>query len=204
MDDLRSELNELKQFIAELKADRAETKEKERRESWTRYVSLTIVIIAVVGSIAAQWAGKYSGMSQMSQAQASDQWNFYQAQSVKQHLFEVSRKQLPKSASEPDALKQQKEYDAKIADYEARKANIYKVAKRFEEIRNVASQVGGKLAPALSCFSISIALASICLMTKKKPLWFVAIALAAVGVVLMLWAKSIPVPKPIDIEISSK
>ena len=27
------------------------------RESWTKYVSLTVVIIAVVGSIAAQWSG---------------------------------------------------------------------------------------------------------------------------------------------------
>ena len=44
-------------FIAELKADRAATKEKEKSESWTKYVSLTVVIIAVVGSIAAQWSG---------------------------------------------------------------------------------------------------------------------------------------------------
>jgi uncharacterized protein DUF4337 len=91
MDDLRSELNELKEFIADLKADRAATKEKERRDAWTKYVSLTVVLIAVAASIAAQWGGKYSSTGQMSQAQASDQWNFYQAQSIKQHLFELTR-----------------------------------------------------------------------------------------------------------------
>ena len=56
MDDLKSELNELKQFIGELKADRAATKEKEKRDGWTKYVSLTVVLIAVLASIAAQWA----------------------------------------------------------------------------------------------------------------------------------------------------
>ena len=94
MDDLRSELNELKAFIADLKADRAATKEKEKREAWTKYVSLSVVLIAVIAAINAQWSGKYSGMGQMSQAQASDQWNFYQALSIKQHLFELTRDQV--------------------------------------------------------------------------------------------------------------
>src|SRR5271170_2596241 len=112
MDDLSRELNELKSFIADLKADRAATKEKERRESWTKYVSLTVVLIAVVATINAQWSGKYSGMSQMSQAQASDQWNFYQAQSIKQHMFELTRTQLSKDANEPETAKAQKDFDA--------------------------------------------------------------------------------------------
>jgi hypothetical protein len=194
MDDLRSELNELKQFIAELKADRAATKEKERRESWTKYVSVTVVIIAVIGSIAAQWAGKYSSMSQMSQALASDQWNFYQAQSVKQHLFEVSRRQAARNATDPESLQQQKEYEAKIADYEARKTKIKDEAERLEKKRDYASQVGRKLGFAISCFSVSIALASICMMSKKKPLWFIAMGLAAFAVAQMIAAKSIPLP----------
>jgi hypothetical protein len=44
--------------------------EKEQREAWTKYVSLTVVIIAVIAAIATQWGGKYSGRTQMSQAQA--------------------------------------------------------------------------------------------------------------------------------------
>ena len=54
MDDLRTELNELKQFIADLKEDRAMTNAKEAREAWTKYVSLTLVIIAVLTAMAAQ------------------------------------------------------------------------------------------------------------------------------------------------------
>jgi len=44
---------------------------------------------------------------------------------------------------------------------------------------------------AISFFSVSIAMASICLVTKKKPLWFLAIAFAAVAVAEMVtvWLK---------------
>ncbi len=194
MDDLRSELNDLKQFIAELKADRAATKEKERREAWTKYVSLTIVVYAVIASVAAQWGGKYGSMTQMSQAQASDQWNFYQAQSVKQHMFELTKAQLVKGGTDVENAKAQKDFDAKIADYDARKVKIKEDAERLEKRRDVASQIGGKLGLAISCFSVAIATASLCLLTKKKPLWFCSMVFAAVGVAEMIAARMIPTP----------
>jgi hypothetical protein len=194
MDDLRSELNELKQFIAELKADRAATKEKERREAWTRYVSLTVVLFAVIASIAAQWSGKYSSMTQMSQAQASDQWNFYQAQSVKQHMFELTRTQLLKGGTDAETAKAQKDFEAKIADYEARKLKIKEDAERLELRRDVASKIGGRLGLAISCFSVAIATASLCLLTKKKPLWFCSMVFAAVGIAEMIVARMMKTP----------
>jgi hypothetical protein len=189
MDDLRSELNDLKQFIVELKADRAATKEKERREAWTKYVAVTIVFFAVVSSIAAQWSGKYSSMTQMSQAQASDQWNFYQAQSVKQHMFELTRTQLSKDANDPETAKAQKDFDSKIADYNARKVKIKEDAEKLESRRDMASKIGGKLGLAISCFSVAIATASLCLLTKKKPLWFCSMVFAAAGIAQMIAAK---------------
>src|SRR5271166_4292811 len=131
MDDLKSELAELKQFIADLKADRAATKEKERREAWIKYVSLTVVVFAVIASTASQWAGGYSSMTQLAQAQASDQWNYYQAQSVKQHMFELTRTQLSKSGAESEITTARKEFDAKIAEYEKRRADSKAEATRL-------------------------------------------------------------------------
>jgi len=189
MDNLQSELAELKQFIVDLKADRAATKEKERREAWTKYVSLTVVIVAVIASIAAQWSGKYSSMTQMNQAQASDQWNFYQSQSIKQHLFEIGRPALNKNIDDPGSLKLQKDYEAKIAGYEQKKAEIKAKAEKFEQTRDYASKRSSKMGVVISCFTISIAVASICLVTKKKPLWFLSMLLAALGIVQMILVK---------------
>jgi hypothetical protein len=191
MDDLRSELNELKAFIGDLKADRAAAKEKERREGWTRYVSLTVVVLAVVASVAAQWSGKFSGMGSMSQAQASDQWSFYQARSIKQHLFELSRDQFIKNSNDADAIKN---YNDKIADYEARKAKITQEAHALEAKRDFAGKVGAHLGLAISIFSVSIATASMCLLTKKKPLWIFAMLLACVGIYQMIVAHMMKMP----------
>jgi nitrate reductase NapE component len=191
MDDLKSELNDLKQFIAELKADRAATKEKERREAWTKYVSLTVVVFAVIAS---QWGGSYSSKTQLAQAQASDEWNYYQAQSVKQHMFELTRSQLPKSAGESEMAGAKKDFDAKIAEYEKRRADSKTEATRLENKRDVYSKIGGRLGLAISCFSVAIATASLCLLTKKKPLWFCSMIFAAVGIAQMVAAKTIIIP----------
>jgi preprotein translocase subunit SecY len=184
MEELKSELAELREFVAELKADRAATKEKERRESWTKYVSMGVVIIAVISSIVAQQAGKFGGMAQMSQAQASDEWNYYQALSIKQHMFELSRGQLPKDATTPEAIAQQKKFDAKIADYEKRKADRQAAAQSLEAKRQYASRMGARMSLAGACFTVSIAVASICLVTKKKPLWAVSLILSGIGVLI--------------------
>jgi hypothetical protein len=189
MDDLHGELNELKSFIADLKADRAATKEKEKRDAWTRYVSLTVVVIAVMASVAAQWGGKYGSRVQMNQAQASDAWSAYQSQSIKEHIYDTTRKQLPKNATDADALQQKKEFEDKVADYEKKKAEWSEKATAFEKVRDASSQKGGFMGTAISFFSISIAMASTCLLTKKKPLWILAmaLALAALGEMIYAW-----------------
>lgn len=190
MNDLQKEISELKQFIIDLKADRATTKEKEKREAWTKYVSLTVVIIAVMAAIATQWGGKYSGRTQMSQVQASDQWAFYQAKSIKQHLDEVTLAQLARTGSGNDVelTKTIKNLTDALARYDKEKAEIKANALGLEAIRDDAGKRSGKIGAAISYFTVAIATASICTVTKKKPLWFVSMILAAIAAVQMVLA----------------
>jgi hypothetical protein len=196
MDNLQDELKDLKGFIAELKADRAATKEKEKRESWTKYVSLTVVIIAVVGSLAAQWSGKYGSRVQLSQAMASDAWNLYQARSVKGHLLEVTTNALAKmgNASDPEVQKMLKAYAKDVAKYDDGKEESQKIARAYEEDRDAAQALGAKLGPSLPLFSVSIAMASMCLLTKKKPLWLIAMLTAAIATGMMISARLAETP----------
>jgi hypothetical protein len=196
MDNLQDELKDLKGFIAELKADRVAAKEKEKRDSWTKYVSLTVVIIAVIGSIAAQWAGKYSSRVQISQAQASDEWNLYEARSVKGHLLEVATNTLAKmaNANDPEFQRMIKGFAKDVAKYDHDKADSKKIAEAFEADRDNAAALGKKLGPAVPLFSVSIAMASMCLLTKKKPLWLIAIFVAAIATVMMISARLAETP----------
>ena len=196
MDNLQDELKELKGFIAELKADRVATKEKEKREAWTKYVSLTVVLIAVLGSIATQWAGKYSSRVQLSQAKASDSWNLYQARSVKGHLLEVTTNFLAKmgDSNNPEVQKMLKDYSKAVTKYNGGKDESQSIARAYEADRDTAEALGKKLSPAIPLFSVSIAMASMCLLTKRKPLWLVALFAAAVATVMMISARVAEVP----------
>ncbi len=202
MSDFTEELKELKTFVADLKTDRAAQKEKEQREAWTKYTSLSLVFVAVLAAIATQWSGKYSSRvlvslndSTFNQALATDEWSFYQAKSIKQNLYEVARDQLAQvaGAANADLAKTEAKMTSKIEKYEKEKKDIQEEAKRLEKLRDdlreaatLASKKGGGMGLAVSIFQISIAMGSICLVTKRKQLWYLALLLALGATVEMI------------------
>ena len=201
--NLDKEIAELKEFIADLKQDRSAQKEKEQREAWTKYTAVSLVFIAVLAAVATQWSGKYSGKvlvelndSTFKQAQASDQWSYYQAKSIKQNLYEAIREVTAKApGTNVDHGKQALEaFNAKVAKYESEKAEIKQKAEQLEKERDAAraaatsaSEHGGGMGLAIAIFQISIALASICMVTKKRPLWYVSLVLAALATAKMVF-----------------
>jgi hypothetical protein len=203
MDSLENELQELKGFIADLKADRATQKEKEKRESWTKYTSMSIVFIAVLAAIATQLSGKYSGRTLVElnnatfhQAAASDKWGEFQANSIKRNLYETVHTFTPKdsSLSAGEAAKREETYAAKIKKYQDAQDQTKKEAEdlqaqrdKSQDIAKDSSAHGGRMGTAVSIFQISIAMGSICLVTKKKWLWYVSLALAAAATAQMIY-----------------
>jgi hypothetical protein len=193
MDPLQKEINELKQFMVDLKADRAATKAKEKAEAWTKYVALTLVIIAVIAAVANQYSGKYSSQVQFNQIKASDQWNYYEAKSIKQHLDDSALTQLEanNNATNPAVAKAVLKIQAEIAHFELDKTNIQNAALAFEKKRDDAAVRGRHMGLSVTLFSVAIATASICTVTKRKPLWFAAMAMAAFAIFKMAIAWTI-------------
>jgi hypothetical protein len=167
-------------------------KEKEKREAWTKYVSLTVVVIAVVAAIASQAAGKYGGRTQMSQAQASDQWAYYQAKSIKGYLYELQKEKLeldlkllgPKATPSliEDYQKKIDGYAKNIKRYNDEKAQIEKDARNFEAIKVDATVHAQTFGMAVIFLQIAILLSSIAALMKKKPVWILGLVTGAVGV----------------------
>ena len=81
-----------------------------------------------------------------------------------------------------------KEFDDKVADYEAKKTDWQNKAKGFEDAQAEASRKGSYMGTSISFLSIAIAMTSTCLLTKKKPLWFISILLALAGLGEMIYA----------------
>ena len=192
-----NELEELKNLVVELKADRAAQKEKEKRESWTKYVSLSMVFLAVLAGWATLKGGGFTtrtlkemNEATFNQAEASDQWSFYQAKSIKQNLYEIELDRLNAAAApEGDKIAKMK---AKVDKYDKDKTDITAGAKKFEEARDKARESAARAAEhskemglAITFFQIAIALGGVCLIVKKKPLWLVSCGLG-VGATIQL------------------
>jgi hypothetical protein len=194
-----TDLDELKQLVAELRADHVAQKEKEKRDGWTKYVSLTMVCIAVLAAIATLKGGGFStrSLKQMNeatfnQAEASDQWSFFEARSIKENLYEIELEHLT-AAPVPDAAAVGKIRD-KIAKYEKDKTDITVQAKKYEAARDDARKAAASAAEhsrqmglSITFFQIAIALGATCLIVKKKPLWIVSSVFGALATAQMVY-----------------
>ena len=194
-----SDLDELKQLVAELRAEHVAQKEKDKRERWTKYVSLTMVVIAVLAAIATLKGRGFStrtlkdmNEATFNQTQASDQWSFFEAKSIKQNLYQIELDHL-NAAPAPDAATVAK-MKAKVDKYDKDKADITATAKKYEAARDAArnsatisAEHSKQMGLAITLFQIAIALGAMCLIVKKKPLWIVSTILGALAVAQMIY-----------------
>src|ERR1041385_7386951 len=58
-------------------------------ETWISWVALSTAILAVLAAIAGLLSGKHANEAMMSQIEASDQWNYYQAKSIKASVLDA-------------------------------------------------------------------------------------------------------------------
>ena len=71
-----------------------EKKPEDKKDPWLNHLALTTVIFAVCATLSTFKGGGYSTRSVISQAQASDQWAYYQAKSIKANLYQIQRERL--------------------------------------------------------------------------------------------------------------
>ena len=194
--------DDVKELIASIKAEKQALKDKELRDSWTKYVSLTLVCLAVLTAIATLKGGGFTtrtlkelNEATFQQAHASDQWSFFQAKSIKQNLYEIEADLMPKDA-DAKAIEKVK---AKVEKYGKEKDEIMKDAKAHEVKRDAArtnaakaAELSKEMGMAITLFQISVALGGICLITKKKWLWFGALRVGGYAGFTMFTVLSTP------------
>ena len=187
------ELKEFRELVASIKADRQLQKEKESRDSWTKYVSLSMIFIAVLAAVANQKGGGFSSTvvkqlneATFNQAAASDQWSLYQAKGIKQSLAEGELDSLRLANAKDE--KRIATLAAKAKRYETEKQAVMKDATALEakrdEARRLAERAGAlgrKMGLASTLFQIGIAIGGVCLIVKKRWLWWVSLVIGALA-----------------------
>jgi len=162
---------------------------EEIKDPWLNYLALTTILLAVCATLATFKAGGYSSRAVLSQSQASDQWAYYQSKSVKLNLYEMGRVMIVLERKALAAGPVAAEYDAAIEDnakktakYEQEKGEIQEKAKLLERVRDDAMKHGSLFGIAVIFLQISILLSSISALLKKRQVWYLGMAVGAVGV----------------------
>ena len=158
-------------------------------DSMLSKVSITIALLAVVaatiGSLETIETAKTissKNAAVLLQNKATDNWNFFQAKSLKKNMYEIAAETNPGRAE--DYVKQAKRYDSEQKD-------IMKKAEELEHASEAKLHAAEHhehrhhvLTIAVTLLHVSIAIATISIITKgKRWPWFGAMGLGLAGVV---------------------
>jgi hypothetical protein len=150
-------------------------------------IAVMTAIFATLGAMMGFKAGAtqneallFKNEAAIRRAQASDQWNFYQAKSGKQNLAELG--------AELTTGEVQARFNKEAERYKGEKAEIMPVAKKFEkeaEDAEAASEASmhshHRWAQATTLIQIAIALAAITILTRNRALQYVSFGVAALA-----------------------
>lgn len=152
-------------------------------------IALVTAILATIGAILSYQSGANQNQalflkneSIRKQAQASDQWAFYQASSIKQHIAEDM-------ASIASNEQQRVKLLARATHEASKKTKIMQTAEQLQRQSEAYNERSARvlrpherMALGMTLIQIAVALASITVLTRRKWLFWCAMLSALVGV----------------------
>jgi hypothetical protein len=165
--------------------------------TFLKRIALTTAILAACAAIASLRAGAtvnealvLKTESTRLQAEASDQWTFYQAKGIKAAVQDASATSWLAIGKEPPA-----KYAEEQKRYKDQQVEISKKAQEKEHARDEKSKEADHLlhehhgfANAVALFQVSIALGAVAALTRNKLVWFGSMGAGLIG--LAFFAKA--------------
>jgi hypothetical protein len=159
-----------------------------------RFIALTTALLAVLAALASLRAGAtvnealaLKTEATRLQAEASDQWAYYQAKGIKAAVQEAVRASWLAAGKEPPA-----EVAAKAKRYGEEQEAIAEKAREREKERDAREAEAGHLlhahhrfAVAVALFQVSIALGAVAALTRNKLVWRGSLAVGLAGLVAL-------------------
>lgn len=152
---------------------------KHSSERWISWVALTTAILAVLAAIASLLSGEHANEAMLNQIEASNQWSYYQAKSIKAAVLDA-KTAFTVTPNESD--------DAKRNRYEKEQEEIKSEAQRKETTAKSSFHKHEVFARSVTMFQIAIAIAAISALTKKHSFWFVSLVFGAFGCAFLVLA----------------
>ena len=144
---------------------------------WISWVALSTALLAVLAAIAGLLSGSHANEAMMSQIEASDHWAYYQAKGIKASVLDA-KMTLSGTPNEQDK--------AKADRYQEEQAEIQKEAQKSESEAKSNFHQHEVFARSVTMFQISIAIAAISALTRRRRFWVVSLLFGAVGSVFLV------------------
>ena len=179
--------------VAEVELPDLHELEERRDKAFTRRVALTTAVYAVVLAIAS--LGGNNAMKEMllAQQQSSDQWAFYQAKVIREHLYRVQKLMVDVSLGEGIALPAQQRakletlsqrFGEEEKRYAAEKKDVERDAKKLEHERDISRARDPYFDYAEVLLQIAIVTASVSILASSRPVFGFSLVLAITGTLL--------------------
>jgi hypothetical protein len=151
---------------------------KHSGEAWISWVALSTAILAVLAAIASLLSGEHANEAMINQIEASDQWSYYQAKSIKAAVLDA--KTAFAGAEGAD--------QSKRARYEKEQEEIKSEAEHKQAAAKSYFHKHVVFARGVTMFQIAIAIAAISALTRKRSFWVVSLVFGATGCVFLVLA----------------
>jgi len=152
---------------------------KHSGEAWISGVALSTAILAVLAAIASLLSGEHANEAMLNQIEASSQWSYYQAKSIKAAVLDakIAFTGSPNESVQSKRARYEKEQREIKSEAEAKQA----AAKSYFHKHEV-------FARGVTMFQIAIAIAAISALTKKRSFWLVSLVFGAFGCAFLVLA----------------
>ncbi|MBV9127716.1 MAG: DUF4337 domain-containing protein [Verrucomicrobia bacterium] len=173
----------------------AEHAGSEPMSRWIMGVALSSAILAALAAVASLLAGHHANEAMISQLKANDQtvkasnqWAYYQAKGVKANVLASKIELLSNLGKEagPDDAQRVARYETEQKEIKAKAEEFEHEAKHLEEEGEAHLDSHVVLARSVTMFQVSIAVAAVSVLTRKRMFWFVSMMFGALGIVFML------------------
>jgi multidrug resistance efflux pump len=174
-------------------------KEEKAKSKWNNVIAITISIYAIFAALTGLKENEITtdtllemDSAVLSQAQASDQWTFYDSKSVKNDMVKYLSGLLPAFGNTAETKRIQDDFQKSLNKFENEKTDIQNKATELEKARDEKIKATServkehhKASVAMVFLQISIVLASTSGLLKKRTLWVGSMVVAAAGIIYL-------------------
>ena len=148
------------------------------KEPFDRNVALTMAVLAAVIAVVSVAGQILVTEELLGQQKASDQWSYYQAKDLRRYESEVARDTMAALNAGSAAVNR---YTANAEKYDKERGEIQNEAKQMEEESHVSGTKALRTHIGEVFLELAIVLASLAILTKRRPIWYGSILSGFIG-----------------------